>query len=133
MKKLFLLSIILLATVFGFIKSQEFEEPIKANNSIEKVLAMGDSANGRHVTVEGYLHWKFEGNSIWLSKRAYDRDDLNMALALDMEPTNPDYKRISFYDGKMVSLKGFFSTEIKGHGGFCRGGLSNISNVTLLK
>jgi hypothetical protein len=94
---------------------------------------MGDNADGRQVMVEGYLRWQFESNSIWPSKKAYDRGDLNEALAIGMELTDPDYKRMSSYDGKMVRLKGSFSTKIKGHGGFCRGGLSDISDVSLLK
>jgi hypothetical protein len=105
--------------------------------SFVQLLANPDRFHGRKVTILGYLHWRFEDASLYLSK--LDADYMNSANAVwvrladsvrwrTSRPTRRlDLRHsLAYFDGKYVSLTGVFNHDERGHLGGFAGTLDSV-------
>jgi hypothetical protein len=105
--------------------------------SMVQLLAHPKKYHGKRVDVFGYLHVKFEGNAIYLSKT--DADYINPKHAfwtqyrqgVTLRASNRKKgASLSEFDCKYVSIQGVFDSTDFGHMGLFAGAIRDISHVS---
>lgn len=112
--------------------------------SFVQLLANPERFHGRKVTIVGYLHWRFEDASLYLSK--LDADYLNSANAVWIRFADSVRRRTSrpvrklelqhslaYFDSKYVSLTGIFNKDERGHLGGFAGTLDSVYVVSEMR
>lgn len=122
-------------TIIGAVATPEIEgffSVPKPDDSLKRVLESPYSFERKTVTVEGYERCKFEGNTVWLSKRDCQRETKKV-LWIAIDRNDKCWAQFEKSNNRIVKITGTFSRNITGHGAYCPGGLSNISEITLVK
>lgn len=104
--------------------------------SIVHVLAHGDQYDGKKIAIEGYLHVKFEGNAIYLS-----REDADYGIACNGFWVHFDKQAIPYegivgptqYHKKYVRLEGTYDNEMRGHMSAWSGTIKNVTRIRELE
>jgi len=95
--------------------------------SIVDLLARPDAYDGKFVRLDGFLHVKFEGTAVFMTKE--HADYLMCKYGLWVSFKDGDVKARDF-DCKYVLLEGIFNKANKGHMGLWSGELRDVSRVT---
>ena len=96
--------------------------------SMAALLANGDRYDGVRVITQGYIHFEFEGNAIYLHKEDLDRNlsrnGLWVTLAKDVEAT-------ACQDAYVI-VEGTFRAGLGGHFALWSGALDDITRCARL-
>jgi hypothetical protein len=130
------LLVVLSLLILGVFFYPEIEDALimpKTNDSFRELFLSPKLFEMKKVTLEGYEYCSFENHVLWVSKLARTRNsDFSKVIWLDISPNDKLWPKFVQYSGKIVTITGIFSREIIGHGGFCHGGLTNITEVELI-
>ncbi len=95
---------------------------------VKKLLGNLDSYNGKTVSVRGYAHIEFEGNTLYQTTGELNYKRIVKAIYLEFEKDLPDKK----FDGKEVVVSGVFSSDDNGHMGLFPAAIK-VKEIKLLK
>ena len=102
------------------------------NASIVQILAHRDRYHGKKVQIEGYLHVRFEGTAIYLSKEDADYLMTRNGLWVSFDKRAVPYEGIvgpTQFDRKYVLIEGTFDKNDMGHKSSWQGAIENVTRI----
>ena len=93
--------------------------------SLVRILAGPRALQGQPVSVIGYLHLEFEGDSLCLHQEDFERSIRNNCLWINVPPS-PEARALS---DRYVSVEGYVDAVDKGHEGMYQASIGNIMSI----
>ena len=102
--------------------------PGESRQSIIQLICMGEKFEGKSVQATGYIVVSAEHTALYLNKESADIYIPENAVWLQL--SDSQYKEYSNSSKAYATVKGLFSTQLKGHGSRFKGGIKNISVIS---
>jgi hypothetical protein len=93
--------------------------------SLVELIANPDWYHGKRVQVVGFVHFEFEGDSIWLHREDYEQMLTSNAVWLSAAPE----QERSFGNSRYGLVEGTFNAKRHGHGGLFSGAIELITRL----
>ncbi|MGD0900325.1 MAG: hypothetical protein ABR915_21035 [Thermoguttaceae bacterium] len=103
--------------------------------SIVQILAHRGRYHGKNVQIEGYLHVRFEGTAIYLSKDDAEYGITRNGFCVFFNKAAVPYNGLAGpteYDRKYVLIEGTFDKDLTGHFSAWQGAIKNVTRVVEL-
>ena len=108
-----------------------------------KLIAQPEQYHAKRVMVSGYLHIRFEGNVLYLTKEdALNKNgksglwigyDKKVTSREDLKDYDGYYAKLKPYSEKFVWIEGTFDKNETGHLDCCAAGLVGVSDVLVIR
>jgi len=116
-----------------FPKIEDLLAKPEPDGRLKAILSSPDAFEMKTVTVEGYEECRFEGDTVWVSRSAWQRGDSEQALCLAIDRSDKVWPKFNEYANRKIRMTGTFSHPPTGHKNFRPCYLSNISSIELLE